>query len=340
MIVHDASPDGGSAARGYSSSRMRRILWAMTPLLDLPHARVRALIDTGAPVYLSVDPVEYHGPHLSLHNDALVSAGLIRDVHERLRRGHPDWPLLSAGRIDAGVGPVPGPGTRPESFQTVATLVERACRAVAALGARRVVLMTFHGGPLHCVAIDRGVRLLERRGVRVAAPFPLLLREMLRGDTSQLAEVYALVGDLDARRAMLRDASMDLHAGFGETSLALHYAPETVGDFERVPPCPPFCPDRALARAAAAVRAAGARGRADELGMLAVGRSWLSLRPFPGYTGVPHLASREAGAAIARVIADRFAALVEDVLEGRSPSPRPPFAWLERVTLGGRVPLT
>lgn len=312
----------------------------MTPLLDLPHEKVRALLETGAPVYLSVDPVEYHGPHLSLHNDALVSAGLIRDVHERLGGDHPGWPLLLAGQLDAGVDPVPGPGSRPEPFRVVATLVERACRALVALGARRVVLMTFHGGPLHSAAVERGVRLLTRQGVRAVAPFPLLLREMLRGDTSELAEVYALVGDAAAREAMLRDASLDLHAGFGETSLALHYAPETVGDFEHLPPCPRVGPDRSLARVAAALRAAGARDRADELRMLAFGRSWLSLRPFPGYTGLPHLASREAGAALARIIADRFAALVRDVLDGRAASPPPPFAWLARATLGGSVPLT
>ena len=45
-------------------------------VFDLPHSRARALLATGAPVYLSVNPVEFHGPHLSLHNDLVVSRAL------------------------------------------------------------------------------------------------------------------------------------------------------------------------------------------------------------------------------------------------------------------------
>ena len=36
----------------------------MTNLLDLPHSRARSLLSRGAPVYLPVNPVEFHGPHL------------------------------------------------------------------------------------------------------------------------------------------------------------------------------------------------------------------------------------------------------------------------------------
>jgi creatinine amidohydrolase/Fe(II)-dependent formamide hydrolase-like protein len=225
-------------------------------------------------------------------------------------------------------------------FATVCDLVERACASLAELGARRVVLMTFHGGPLHSVAIQRGVALLERRGVRAVAPCALLFHEMIHGDPAQLAEAYALVADADQGAQMLRDAKLDLHAGFSETSIALHYAPESVGDFRGVPPCPPVVPDPALARVAAGLRAAGLRDRADEIGMLAAGRAWLALRPFPGHTGRPDLASPEVGAVLARIIGDRFASLVRDVLEGRARAPRPPFSWLEHATLGGRVPLT
>lgn len=312
----------------------------MTSLLELPHAKARALLGTGAPAYLSVDPVEYHGPHLSLSNDALMSAGLIRELHERLRADRPDWPLLLAGRIDAGVDPVPAPGSRPVPFRTVCTLVEGACGALADLGARRVVLMTFHGGPLHGVALHRGVRLLERRGVRVVAPCAALMWELLCGGGWPLDEAYAPVADPVEREAMRSDAGRDIHAGYSETSLALHYAPETVSDHRSLPPCPPVAPDVALDRLAATLGAAGARRRSGELAMLAYARAWLALRPFPGYTGRPHLATAEAGAAFARVIADRFALLARDVLEGRARSPRPPFAWLEHATLGGRARLT
>ncbi|MFN7132430.1 MAG: hypothetical protein ACK4N5_10120, partial [Myxococcales bacterium] len=67
----------------------------MIQLLDLPQSEARRLIaahagESGrAPVYLTVNPVEYHGPHLSLHNDRLVSEGLVRALHARLFPGEP-----------------------------------------------------------------------------------------------------------------------------------------------------------------------------------------------------------------------------------------------------------
>src|SRR5205807_1521461 len=71
-------------------------------IFDLPHQDAQRLARSGAPVYLTVNPVEYHGPHLSLHNDRLVSTGIVRDLHERLRARH-DWPLLLGGDLEVGV---------------------------------------------------------------------------------------------------------------------------------------------------------------------------------------------------------------------------------------------
>src|SRR5512138_1227236 len=133
----------------------------MLSLLDQPNAAARQLLATGVPVFVPVNPVEYHGPHLSLHNDHLVCAGYLRDLHDRL---WPDAPFVVVRDLEVGVDPVPGPGSRPVAFATVRRMVEDACAAVADLGARAVVLGTFHGSPMHNHALERGVRLLERRG--------------------------------------------------------------------------------------------------------------------------------------------------------------------------------
>ena len=57
--------------------------------------------------------------------------------------------------------------------------------------------------------------------------------------------------------------------------------------------------------------------------------AWFSLRPFPGYTGEPSLASPEAGAAFARAIIDRYAVAAEPVLYGDAKSPPPILGWLK-----------
>src|SRR5260370_33859112 len=140
----------------------------------MPHAQARALLAAGAPVFLPVNPVEYHGPHLSLHNDGLVSRGLARDIHAVLAQSEGDWPCLVTSDLEGGVDPCPGPGTRATPFRQVRSLVLEACRRLVELGAQRVVLVTFHGGPLHNLSPDDRVRLLAGHRARALAACQLI----------------------------------------------------------------------------------------------------------------------------------------------------------------------
>src|SRR3954463_9680889 len=109
----------------------------MVSLLDVPHQEARRLVRTGAPVYLTINPVEYHGPHLSLHNDRLISIGIAREVHTELTKKR-DWPFLLGADLEIGGEPCPGPGSRRTPFVVARHLVLEACRAIAELGASKV----------------------------------------------------------------------------------------------------------------------------------------------------------------------------------------------------------
>ena len=309
----------------------------MISLFDLPHQEARRLVQTGAPVYLTVNPVEYHGPHLSLHNDRLISLGLVREVHERLAGGR-GWPLVLGADLEVGVEPCPGPGTRRTAYPIARHLVLEACRALAELGASKVVLMTFHGAPLHNLAIEAGVELLRAAGARAVAPFNGLLREMLFLEPARFAAAFAHVDDAGERAQMMSALASDFHAGFFETSMALHYAPESVApDYTSLPPCPDVRPDGRLALASRLARALGADELSRELGFAAQGLGWNALRPFPGYTGRPHRATPQAGAVFAAEIVRRYVDGIEEVFAGRAESPPPIMRWVGRVSLGGRI---
>jgi creatinine amidohydrolase len=306
--------------------------------LSLPHARARAILATGAPVYLPVNPVEYHGPHLSLHNDALISQGLLRDIHALLVEQGGDWPLLVASDLEVGVDPCPGPGTRATPYRAVRAQVVEACRRLADLGAQRVVLVTFHGSPLHSLALDAGVRWLARRGVRALSPMNLLLRAMLEIRPEDYADAYATIRDEEERAVAMREARTDFHAGFIETSLSLHYAPGSVDTgYGRLPPCPAIAPDAKLMAASRLAQRLGRPALARELRFAATGVGWYALRPFPGYTSRPHRASREAGEVIARYMVRDFAAVTGRVLRGEEEPPAPIMAWMAPVTFGGSL---
>jgi creatinine amidohydrolase len=311
-----------------------------TPLHALPNTEARARLATGAPAWLFINPVEYHGPHLSLDNDSLISRGLARDLHERLTAVHPDWPFLTAGELGMGSGAVPGPGSRKTPYPRLRDQVVDACRSLASLGARRVVLMTFHGDPMHNLALQAGVRTLAGLGVAAVAPMHALLRQMLTLESGGgiLAEALQTIPDPADRRAMTAEIARDIHAGFGETSLSLHYAPRTVSPRLRdIPPCPAWKPHPAVALLSWAARRAGVEDFAIEAAYAGMALGWLLMRPFPGYTGRPSLANAEAGAILARIIVDGFAEAALAVFDQGATPPPPVLAWLESLTAGGRI---
>lgn len=311
----------------------------MINVLDVSHARARALLASGAPVFLPVNPVEYHGPHLSLHNDLLVSQGVARELHADLaRRGH-DWPLLVTSDLEIGVDPTPGPGSCPIGYREASARVVSACRSLAELGAQRVVLVTFHGSPLHSLALDAGVRWLKRRGIPALSPLNILLRGMLDINVDDYADAYGAIPNDEDRAAAMREGATDVHAGFFETSVTMHYAPTSVDPIYRsLPPCPEITHDAALSAASRAADKLGAKQLAKELRLAAFGIGWHALRPFPGYTCRPSLASPEAGAVIAGHMIEQFGRATEQVLVSGALPPAPIMPWLASLTLGGTLP--
>lgn len=137
---------------------------------------------------------------------------------------------------------------------------------------------------------------------------------------------------------MMRELHLDFHAGFFETSMALHLAPHSVSPRHlELPPCPPIVPDVLAANASRVARLAGRDVLARELAFAASGLGWTKLDPFPGYTGRPHRATAAAGAVFARFVLDGYERLVEDVLVGDARSPSPIMPWVATVTAGGRL---
>lgn len=309
----------------------------MRALLDQPHRTATRLLSSGAPVYLMVNPVEYHGPHLSLHNDALLSQGLVSRLHARLQADH-DWPLLLAADLEIGVEPVPGPGSRPVSYAAVRRQVLGACEALRELGARKVVIMTFHGAPLHSIALQAGADLLEASGVRVLSPMNLMLEGLVEFDPELRAALTATIADPAVREAQEADPAFDVHAGFIETSLALALCPEGVSeDYARVAPCPEIRPVGWMQAVAERLEGWGREEAARQLRFAAWGIGWQRLDPHPGYSGMPHVASEAAGdLLVARVLAE-CEARARAVFSGEEANPRPLAEWLGTASLGGRL---
>lgn len=307
-------------------------------VFEIAHRRAKLACSVGAPAFVLVNPVEYHGPHLSLHNDHVISRGLLAALHQRLQKVHPEWELLLTSEVEMGVDPAAGPGSRHTSYATLRQTLIESCRALAELGCRRIVFITFHGAPLHNLAIDAAVMWCRTHGLSAVAPFVTILAEQLQLDVERYRGAVAHLPQPDADR-LLRQLPYDFHAGFFETSVALHYAEETVDPcYLRLPPCPPIVPDAKLVFAAALAKRIGATDWARELTFAAAGVGWGNLRPYYGYASEPAFASAASGQVFASFILDSFEQAVLDVFDRELPPPRPVLRWTGPATLWGRIP--
>ena len=303
-------------------------------LIFTPHTQLAELARAGTPVHLFVNPVEYHGPHLSLGNDRILSERIALKLHERLVATQGDFPFVVGGHVDMGCDPCPGKGSVGVTYGQLKTALRQRVDALAELGVRKVVFHTFHGSPFHQHALDWAVARLHRKGVRAVNLFPATIDLIVNFDPAlyePLRQLLPSPADFERVMAILPE---DHHAGFFETSVALYVAPETVApDYRNVPRCPPLPTSKPLLALARAIKS-------RELENSAYAMAWMLLKPFPGYTGIPALASPDVGRFyVEDLILPRYEQRCRDVLWGDVPPPRAGFAWTRPLAplVGGRI---
>lgn len=307
-------------------------------LLFQPHERLDAMARAGYPIHVFVNPVEYHGPHLSLGNDRILSERLAQRLHERLSRRYGPMPFIVGGYVDFGCDPCPGVGSTNLTYSQLEPLVFKMLSGLADLGFMRVIVHTFHGSPFHNHAIHSAMRKLRRRGMRVLAVFDRTIDFISHFDAQRYEPLRGILGDPGFGRVMAR-LDDDFHAGFFETSVALYVAPDTVSPvYRELPDCPVVKRTGLLHALARLLRPFWKE--AGDLVNAAQSLGWLALRPFPGYTGVPSLASAVAGEFyVEKLILPRYEQACVDALWGTAPDTPPNSAWsapLARL-IGGRV---
>ncbi len=180
----------------------RRLNWAdyrTTEFDGIDPEKVIAILPTAA--------IEQHGPHLPLGVDTMIATGML----DELRHQCPD-------DLDIRILPVQAVGKSNEHLHARGTLTltaETALRAwreiglsVARAGVRKIVIVNSHGGNLDLISI--------------------LSRE-LRVEAGMLA-VKCQWGNFGAPDGLFseREIAYGIHGGDRETSLMLHFRPDTV----------------------------------------------------------------------------------------------------------------
>jgi creatinine amidohydrolase len=231
-------------------------------LADLPGSRVAPTLTERSVLVQPIGAIEHHGPHLPLRTDALVAEAVTTAAVQRAAAGGLDvWqlPTLSVSKSDEHAW---APGTLWLSADTLLDVLRDLGRAVSATPAKKLVFVNGHGGNVALLQVVN--RELRRRYGLQPFTMPAGLQQAGRG----------VDGEPDER-------GFGIHAGWAETSLVLHLAPELVHPEEYAGNVPD---------ALAGFRHLGFNGRPVTFG-------WLSNDFGPtGVIGDPTGASAEAGA--------------------------------------------
>ncbi|MGC3937447.1 creatininase family protein [Roseobacter sp. EG26] len=247
--------------------------------------------DFRAPAFESIDPmktiavlptaaIEQHGPHLPVGTDAIIARGMLEEVR-----------CLLPDHMDVRILPLQSVGKSNEHQWAAGTLTLTAATAlnvwtdiglsVARAGVRKLAVINSHGGNLDLISI--------------------LSRE-LRVQANMLA-VKCQWGSFGAPDGVFSDREnrFGIHGGDLETSLMLHFRPDTV-DMD----------------AARDFGSSAEHGVLQPIGPISYGWIARDLNP-AGVVGEAHLATAKKGSATARHQAAGFVDLLKSIEQAALP---------------------
>jgi creatinine amidohydrolase len=280
------------------------------------------------PIYFFVNPVEYHGPHLSLHTDLLISKGLSQNLYKVLNEAneHPYYYV----QYDIGADPAPGPGSVNVRYKTLSDILIRQCRKLVKLGAKKIIFMTFHGAPLHLWAIENAIEFLEKNNARGVNPFVEVVNALSNFDTQRFKKLENFLGENYATLV-----KGDYHAGCFETSICLSVAKESVSNiYKELSPCPDLKGNKLILFVAKLFSLLSIKGLSHDLVEAAHAIEWSSMKPPLGYTGRPSLASVDIGDYLcSEFILPEYEKMCLGVLWNNKSRPVPPMGWLKNFSI-------
>ncbi len=246
--------------------------------------------------FITLGPLEEHGPHLPLATDPMNAERITELMAEGLSSRHPGWTFLLSPTLTLGDHTLQKPGSITIRQRVVRDLLVDYGLSLVRWGVRNIVVSGFHGGMGHNSAIEeacrrvRGSRAARRIGASMIYPTINQGERIMRGELNERFEEKL---GRPLAEAELGNMARDNHAGFLETGAILNLRPEIVDRGFTI--LEPFLP-----------------GFLEAGGFMFgpnVGRG-------AGYFGLPHLASAEIGRAYQEIVAEEAADLVRRMMMG------------------------
>lgn len=218
-------------------STVHRLEQMSGPAVDaLDRDRTLAIIPFGI--------LEFHGPHLPYGTDLFINEAVTERMIGALSAAepslelllHPTIPLGSFGIENLSPSRFPSIGSFVIPPETLTELVKALAGNFARFGFKRLAIVSFHGAPVHCTAVNRGADEAQAElGIQAIPVLSYLFFPLFFGGKYLDRFQDRMEGRLSAeeREALRRF----VHAEAFETSAILHLKPELVdGSYRKLKP--------------------------------------------------------------------------------------------------------
>lgn len=206
----------------------------------MTHAKLAGLDKKKTLVMAVQSPMEVHGPHLPIGQDLFEAEALAEKSLNLLAAERPDWSFVLLPPAAVSIDCVPGAGSIAYPISLVRDVAYHSLRPFAKQGFARLAFSSFHGSPRHICALEEAAEGLHKRyNAPAVSVFSVAVSRIMKGDI-----FHDAVKDTPGFELNAEQVDMDSHAGFVETSLALHLWPELVEDgWQSLPPSTKFKED-------------------------------------------------------------------------------------------------
>ncbi len=278
-----------------------------------------------------VNPIEYHGPHLTLKNDYYISMGLFDGFRQKITEKGSSF-TFQIYEIHQGSSPAPGKESIHTPLAEMRKIILKTCEKVKSEETDFVLWMTFHGAPSHAAAIESGVRYFQNKKIPTYNPFNLVMQRFRDYQPEWVRPFVNFIPDKTYGEKWINELPKDFHAGLVETSIMMALDPSKVLPIYR---SLPDCPGRTISFLwkvlIGVTKVLGFKDFSNELLLGADGYYWNKMKPHLGYTGAPRLASAEFGQQLVAIFLEDYERNFWPVLAGHTQSPKPVFQWAARL---------